>query len=117
MNVPKPIALGYACGPAGVELQRQFVTITAYAAVEGLTLADVLHDESDACTISQLVQAARQHDAAHVILPPGFASQTLAPGSSATWLSITRPASSWRQMTATSPRPSRMHLSDRVRQE
>lgn len=69
MNVPKPIALGYTCGPAGVEPQRQLATITAYAAVEGLTLADVLHDESDACTISQLVQAARQHHAVRVVLP------------------------------------------------
>jgi nitrous oxide reductase len=71
MSAPKPVALGYTCGPDGTELQRQLATITAYSATEGLTLADVLHDESDACTISQLVQVARQHDAVRVILPAG----------------------------------------------
>jgi len=71
MSGPKPVALGYTCGPDRAEVQRQVATITAYAATEGLTLADLLHDESDACTISQLAQAARQHDAARVILPAG----------------------------------------------
>lgn len=71
MSGPKPVALGYTCGPDRAEVQRQVATITAYAATEGLTLADLLHDESDACTISQLVQAARQHDAVRVILPAG----------------------------------------------
>lgn len=71
MNAPKPVAVGYTCGPDAAGLQRQLATITAYAATEGLTLADVLHDEPDACTISQLVQVARQHDAVRVILPAG----------------------------------------------
>lgn len=72
MNAPKPVALGYVCGSAGTDVQRQKAAIAAYAAAEGLTLADVLHDESDACTISQLVQAVRQHDAVRVVLPAGF---------------------------------------------
>lgn len=71
MNAPRPVALGYVCGPAGTEIQQQRAAITAYAANEGLTLADVLHDEADACTISEIVQAAHRHDAARVVLPAG----------------------------------------------
>lgn len=71
MNAPKPTAIGYVCGLPGRELEQQRKAIAAYAEAEGLALADVLHDESDACTISQLVDAARLHDATRVILPAG----------------------------------------------
>lgn len=71
MNAPKPTAIGYVCGPPGLDLEQQRAAISTYADAEGMTLADVLHDESDACTISQLVDAARLHDATRVILPAG----------------------------------------------
>jgi hypothetical protein len=71
VNAPKPTAIGYVCGRPGRELEQQHAAISTYAGAEGMTLADVLHDESDACTISQLVDAARLHDAARVILPAG----------------------------------------------
>ncbi|MFC8797263.1 hypothetical protein ACFT2C_05995 [Promicromonospora sp. NPDC057138] len=71
MNEPKPTAVGYVCGPPGRELEQQHTAIATYTEVEGLALADVLHDESDACTISQLADAARLHDATRVILPAG----------------------------------------------
>lgn len=71
MNAPKLTVFGYVCGPRGDGLEQQRTAIASYAEAEGLTLAEVLHDESDACTISQLVEAARLHDAARVVLPAG----------------------------------------------
>ncbi|MCF4122999.1 hypothetical protein L1785_18650 [Antribacter sp. KLBMP9083] len=69
MNAPAPVAVGYVCGRDAASLDRQRDAVTGHAREEGFALAQVVIDRFDTFTISQVVQAARLHDARVVIMP------------------------------------------------
>jgi len=69
MNRQRPVALGYVAARGGTDTAGQRDLVTAYASAEGLALADVLDDDRDALTISQIVDTARLRGATTVIVP------------------------------------------------
>lgn len=69
MSGLRPVAIGYVCGADDASVKQQRSDVTRYTEAEGLALAEVLHDESDGFTISQIVQAAHLRHATQVVLP------------------------------------------------
>lgn len=66
MSAPAPVAVGYVAGLATSDQQKAVVD---YATAEGIALAEVITDQNDILTISQVVEAARLHDAKLLLLP------------------------------------------------
>ena len=69
MTGTKPVALAYVGGREQQGRDRQSKAVADYARVEGYTLSDVLIDEKDGITISELVESARLRGASVVIVP------------------------------------------------
>lgn len=68
-TAPRPTAVGYASASAPEVLDEQRHAVTEHARVEGYALAQIVTDRFDTFTISQIVEAARLHDARLVIVP------------------------------------------------
>ncbi|GAB3164677.1 hypothetical protein GCM10027059_21170 [Myceligenerans halotolerans] len=75
MNAPAPVAVGYVSASDDGELDQQRATVTDYARTEGYALAQIVTDRFDGYTISQVLDAARRHEARLVTIP---AATTLA---------------------------------------
>lgn len=77
-TMPRPIAVGYASASDPEALDQQRHAVTEHARIEGYALAQIVTDRFDTFTISQIVEAARLHEARIVIVP---ADTTLATAS------------------------------------
>ncbi|GAB3159166.1 hypothetical protein GCM10027059_05090 [Myceligenerans halotolerans] len=77
-TMPRPTAVGYASASDPETLDQQRHAVTEHARIEGYALAQIVTDRFDGFTISQIVEAARLHEARLVIVP---ADTTLATAS------------------------------------
>ncbi|MBE1874443.1 hypothetical protein [Myceligenerans pegani] len=68
-TTPRPTAVGYVSASDPEVLDAQRHAVTEYARVEGFALAQIVTDRFDGFTLSQVVQAARLHEARLVIVP------------------------------------------------
>lgn len=69
MTGTKPAALAYVGGREKQGRDQQSKAVADYAHVEGYTLSDLLIDETDTITSSELVASARRRGASVVIVP------------------------------------------------
>ncbi|MCF4121279.1 hypothetical protein L1785_09820 [Antribacter sp. KLBMP9083] len=71
MNAPAPVAVGYTVATTPDAAFRQCEAIEEYARTEGIALAQIVTDDHDTITISQVAETARLHEAQLVLIPAG----------------------------------------------
>ncbi|GAB3165245.1 hypothetical protein GCM10027059_22670 [Myceligenerans halotolerans] len=69
VNTAAPAAVGYVSAPDDEALCQQREAVTKHARAEGFALAQIVTDRFNGFTISQVLDAARVHDARLVIVP------------------------------------------------